>query len=99
MKLRISFFSDPSGANALPLPLAYGNAEFDSVERAREIAVADATRPGAYAHSIIIESVDGGTISERWVRDGDHWKSTDAYGAIIAWIALLIIVPIRIVMV
>src|ERR1700680_3048489 len=65
MKLRISFFSDPSGANALPLPLAYRNAEFDSVERAREIAIADATRPGANAHSIIIESVDGGTISER----------------------------------
>jgi hypothetical protein len=62
MKLRISFFSDPSGANALPLPLAYRNAEFDSVERAQEIPIADATRPGANAHSIIIESVDGGTI-------------------------------------
>ena len=78
MKLSIRFFADPSGTNVLPLPLAYPVGEFDTVEKARKIAFADATRPGAYAYSIIIESADGGPISERWVRDGDQWRRADA---------------------
>jgi hypothetical protein len=77
MKLRISFFAEPSGPDVLPLPLNYPLGDYDSVEQARKIAFTDGDRPGSRVHSIIIESVDGGAINERWIRWADGWRPAD----------------------
>ena len=77
MKLRISFCAEPSGPDVLPLPLNYPLGDYDSVEQARKIAFTDGDRPGSRVHSIIIESVDGGAINERWIRWADGWRPAD----------------------
>jgi hypothetical protein len=77
MKLRINFFAKPSGPNVAPYPIAYPSGIFGSLEEARKIAFADADKPTIRAHSIIIETEEDASISERWARDGDNWKRED----------------------
>jgi len=68
MKLRISFYAEPSDAH--PHILANPTGNFESLKDARETAFEDANKPDMRAHSIIIETVDDGSVEERWVRDG-----------------------------
>ena len=78
MKLKINFFDKPSGPNVAPTVIAYPTGDFASLEDARNIALADADSPTIRAHSVIIESTDDPSVSERWVREGSGWKSIDA---------------------
>jgi hypothetical protein len=68
MKLRISFYGESSDAH--PNILANPTGDFKSLTDARETAFEDANKPDMRAHSIIIETVDDGSVEERWVRDG-----------------------------
>jgi hypothetical protein len=68
MKLRITFYAESSDAH--PNILANPTADFESLTDARETAFKDANKPDMRAHSIIIETVDDGSVDERWVRDG-----------------------------
>jgi hypothetical protein len=68
MKLRISFYAESSDPH--PQILANPTGDFESLTNARETAFEDANKPDMRAHSIIIETVDDGSVEERWVRDG-----------------------------
>ena len=76
MKLRISFYAEPSDVH--PQILANPTGDFVSLESAREIAFKDANTPTVRAHSIIIETVDDGSVAERWVRDGGSEKFVES---------------------
>jgi hypothetical protein len=76
MKLRISFYAEPWDAH--PQILASPTEDFESLESAREIAFEDANKPDIRAHSIIIETVDDGSVEERWVRDGESEKFVES---------------------
>jgi hypothetical protein len=52
--------------------------EFDDLDEARVTAFVAAKDLVGTMHSIVIESMDGGTINEHWVRDGDRWRREDA---------------------
>jgi hypothetical protein len=71
MKFRISYFTKPSAAGAMPTLLAATTGDFNTVDDARKAAVADADRIGA-ADSIIIDP-----IGERWVK-GERLVRTDS---------------------
>jgi hypothetical protein len=78
MKLRFKFFDKPSAPNAPPSLVAYPTGDFEELEQARQVALADADTPTIMAHSVIIEFIDDPSVSERWVRDGTGWTSIDA---------------------
>ena len=75
LRLRINFFEEPSNPTALPAPIAYPSGEFDTLDNAHKTAFADADK--FKAHSIVIESIEGGAIFERWIRAGDSWRRKD----------------------
>jgi hypothetical protein len=68
MKLRTTFYAESSDAH--PQIPANPSADFASLTDARETAFEDANKPDMRAHLIIIETVDDGSVNERWVRDG-----------------------------
>jgi hypothetical protein len=78
MKLRFKFFDKPSAPNAVPSLVAHPTGDFEGLEQARQVALADADTPAIMAHSVIIESVDDPSLSEQWVRDSTGWTSIDA---------------------
>jgi hypothetical protein len=78
MKIRINFFAEPPEPNVKPSVIACPTGDFESLEEARPIALADGNKPAIMAHSIVIESLDDASLSEQWIRDRDGWKSTDA---------------------
>jgi len=68
MKLRITFYAESSDAH--PDILANPTGNFETLSDARETAFEDANKPDVRAHSLIIETVEDGSVEERWVRDG-----------------------------
>ena len=78
MRIRINFFAKPSEPGAEPSLISYPTGEFMNLEEARSIALADADKPTIMASSVIIESLDDLSLSERWTRDVGGWKSIDA---------------------
>src|SRR5262245_27273708 len=68
MKLKITFYAESSDAH--PNILANPTGNFESLTDARESASEDANKRDMRAHLIIIETVDDGSVEERWVRDG-----------------------------
>ena len=74
MKLRISCYAEQSAQDPHPQVLHNPTGDFELLESARKTAFEDANKPVIRAHSILIETVDDGSVEERWVRDGESEK-------------------------
>jgi hypothetical protein len=74
MKCTLFLYPESAMADAFPAPLEGLTREFDSVEAARGVALAEADKPTVAAGSFRIECEDNRAYDEQWSRKSGKWE-------------------------